>query len=210
MKILLADDHALFRDGFNLLLQQQEPGVQCLVAGGFDEAMALLALHPEVELLMLDYNMPGMRGGESVAAVQRDWPGMPVCILSGEESPELMGSLLAVGASGFIPKSSSPQVMMSALRLMLAGGVYVPPQMVVSPATQKPAPSSSGRGAGLTERQMDILRLLAEGKPNKLICRELNLSEGTVKTHINALYRCLGVENRTEAAVKARHMGLVK
>lgn len=208
MKVLLADDHALFRDGFSLLLQQHEPGARCLSAAGFDEVLTLLAEHPDVELVMLDYNMPGMRGGESVAAVQRAQPGLPVCILSGEESRELMAKLLAAGASGFIPKSSSPQVMMSALRLMLAGGVYVPPQMVVGGGRHdQPA---SGRPAGLTDRQLDILRLLAEGKPNKLICRELALSEGTVKTHINALYRALGVENRTEAAIKARELGIVR
>ena len=206
MKILLADDHALFRDGFSLLLKQYEPGAQCLTVAGFEEALGLLSDHPDLELVMLDYNMPGMRGGHSVAAVQRVQPGLPVCILSGEESRDLMASLLAAGASGFIPKSASPQVMMSAVRLMLAGGVYVPPEMVA------PSPSaafSHGRTLGITDRQQDILRLLAEGKPNKFICRELGLSEGTVKTHLNALYRSLGVENRTEAAIKARQLGIV-
>lgn len=208
MKLLLADDHALFREGFALLVQQQEPDVECLVAAELDGVLALLEAHADADLLLLDFNMPGMGSVEAVVALQRAQPGLPVCILSGEESRELISRLLAAGVAGYIPKSSSPQVMMSALQLILAGGVYVPPQMVKPLAEAQPAPTQLPADV-LTQRQRQILALLAQGKSNKLICRELNLSEGTVKTHLNALYRALGVENRTEAAMTARQMGLV-
>jgi DNA-binding NarL/FixJ family response regulator len=208
MKLLLADDHALFREGFALLVQQQGAHVECLVAAELDTALVLLEQHPDVDLLLLDFNMPGMGSLEAVAAVQRAHLGLPVCILSGEESRELISRLLAAGVAGFIPKSSSPQVMMSALQLILAGGVYVPPLMVQSLGETRSAPMPNPADV-LTQRQNEILALLAQGKSNKIICRELNLSEGTVKTHLNALYRALGVENRTEAAHKARQLGLV-
>ena len=226
MKIILADDHALFRDGFALLLQQHAPDVQCFITCSFDEAMALLEAHPDTDLLMLDLNMPGMRGVTSVQAVLCAHPGLPLSILSGEESREQMEALLRAGASGYIPKALSSPVMISAIRLMLAGGVYVPPQVLARESgalAEQPDRRAGGvdRRADsgmrpessiaiqLSPRQQDILRLLAEGKPNKLICRELDLSEGTVKTHLNAIFRVLGVENRTEAAVKARLAGLL-
>jgi DNA-binding NarL/FixJ family response regulator len=226
MKIILADDHALFRDGFVLLLLQHAPDVQCFTARSFDEAMALLESHPDTDLLMLDLNMPGMRGVTSVQAVLRAHPGLPLSILSGEESREQMEALLRAGASGYIPKAASSPVMISAIRLMLAGGGYVPPQVLARESGAQIEQSDRRAGGEdrradsvmrpessiaiqLSPRQQDILRLLAEGKPNKLICRELDISEGTVKTHLNAIFRVLGVENRTEAAVKARLAGLL-
>ncbi len=208
MKVILADDHALFRDGFALLLQQHEPDVQCRVADSFDHVLAWLKTDPDADLLMLDLNMPGMQGAKSVEAVQQAYPGLPVVILSGEESRSQMEALLAAGASGYIPKSSSAPVMISAIRLVMAGGVYVPPQMVTSVRSSGniAIPNSSMH---LTGRQIEVLRLLAQGKSNKLICRELDMSEGTLKTHINAIYRVLNVINRTEAALEATRLGLV-
>lgn len=208
MKVILADDHALFRDGFALLLQQHEPDVQCRVADSFEDALAWLKTDPDADLLMLDLNMPGMHGAKSVEAVQQGYPGLPVVILSGEESRSQMEALLAAGASGYIPKSSTAPVMISAIRLVMAGGVYVPPQMVTSVCCSgnTAIPNSSMH---LTERQMEVLRLLARGLSNKLICRELDMSEGTLKTHINAIYRVLNVINRTEAALEAKRLGLV-
>ena len=134
-------------------------------------------------------------------------------ILSGAEAQDHIQEVLAAGASGFIPKSSTPAVMLSAIQLVLAGGTYVPPQ-ALSPAT----PDASERATAnvrdrlhsqLTERQLQVLRLLAEGKPNKLICRELGIEEGTVKAHIATIFRVLDVANRTEAARVAREIGLL-
>ena len=212
MKIILADDHALFRDGFILLLKQLEASAEVIAAASFDEAMARAREHAEADLLLLDLNMPGMWGMESVKMVLRSFPALPVAILSAADSREVMEAMLAAGVSGFIPKSSSPQVMLSALKLILAGGVYLPVQLL--PDRQSETGTSHSASASrphlpLTSRQLDVLRLLAEGKSNKLICRELNLGEGTVKAHIAAIFRVLDVHNRTEAAVAARRLGLL-
>lgn len=210
MKVILADDHALFRDGFALLLQQHEPETECKLGNSLEDAFALLQSHPDTDILMLDLNMPGMRGVPSVQEVQHKYPGLPVIILTAEDSRSQMEALLAAGAAGYIPKSSSAGVMISAIRLVIAGGVYVPSEML------KGGLSAPLRGAvlngvtHLTERQLQVLRLLAMGKSNKLICRELNLGEGTIKVHLSAIYRALNVTNRTEAAMEAQRLGLME
>lgn len=208
MKAILADDHVLFRDGFALLLQQFEAGTHCLACGSLEDAMDLLNKHDDADLLFLDLNMPGMQGAGSIEAIHKSHPGMPIVILSGEESRAQMSALLAAGAAGYIPKSSAAAVMISAIRLILAGGIYVPSQMVGNAPTGA-SHLTAASAVQLTERQLDVLRLLAEGKPNKIICRELQMSEGTVKAHINAIYRHLGVVNRTEAALAAQRLRLL-
>lgn len=209
MKALLADDHVLFRDGFALLLQQFEAGTSCLTCGSLDDALALLENHRDADLLFLDLNMPGMQGANSVEKVRQAYPDLPIIILSGEESRSQMTALLAAGAAGYIPKSSSAAVMISAIRLVLAGGIYVPAQLLGSAAEKTALPAGEGPPIQLTERQTEVLRLLAAGKPNKTICRELRMSEGTVKAHINAIYRQLDVVNRTEAALAAQRLHLL-
>lgn len=207
MKIILADDHTLFRDGFVLLLKQLEADAEVITAGSLEEALEQARAHPDADLLLLDLQMPGMQGLVSVQAVMRDFPSLPVAILSASDSRQVMEALLAAGAAGFIPKSSSAQVMLSALKLILAGGVYLPAQLLDS--GQGAAGAAAAKGGPLTPRQLDVLRLLCEGKSNKLICRELDLGEGTVKAHIAAIFRALNVNNRTEAALEARRLGLL-
>ena len=210
MKVILADDHALFRDGFALLLQQHEPNVQCYVGSSFDDALILLQTHSDADILLLDLNMPGMHGVSSVHEVQQKYPGVPVIILTAEESRSQMEALLATGAAGYIPKSSSALVMVSAIRLVMAGGIYVPPQLLGGGLSAPPRGAAGLEGAAhLTERQLQVLRLLAAGKSNKIICRELNLGEGTIKVHLSAIYRALNVTNRTEAAMEAQRRGLM-
>lgn len=207
MKIILADDHTLFRDGFVLLLKQLEADAEVITAGSLEEALEQARAHPDADLLLLDLQMPGMQGLVSVQAVMRDFPSLPVAILSASDSRQVMETLLAAGAAGFIPKSSSAQVMLSALKLILAGGVYLPAQLL-DPG-QGAAGAAAAKGGRLTPRQLDVLRLLCEGKSNKLICRELDLGEGTVKAHIAAIFRALNVNNRTEAALEAKRLGLL-
>lgn len=206
MKAILADDHALFRDGFALLLKQQlEPDVTVLEAASLPEAWQQAEQHADADLVLLDISMPGMEGVESVQGLLKRFPGIPVVILSATESRPLVEALLEIGIAGFIPKSSSSQVMVSALRLVLSGGIYIPPQLLGS-GDIVPDGSLLSR---LTERQRDVLLLLAEGKSNKQISRDLDLSEGTVKAHLNTIYRMLDVANRTEAALLARRLNLV-
>lgn len=204
MKAILADDHALFRDGFSLLLKQLDPQMSVLEAASLPEAVQQVEQNVDSDLLLLDLSMPGMEGVESVQDLLHRFPGMPIVILSATESRPLVEALLDIGVAGFIPKSSDSKIMFSALRLVLAGGVYIP-QQVLSSYADVPDGSVLSR---LTERQREVLQLLSEGKSNKQICRDLDLSEGTVKVHLNAIYRVLGVANRTEAALLARRLNL--
>jgi DNA-binding NarL/FixJ family response regulator len=206
----MADDHALFRDGFALLLQQHEADMQCSVAGSLDAALDLLRAVPDTDLLMLDLHMPGMHGAQSIQMLQQQYPGLPVIILSAEESRSQMEALLAAGVAGYIPKASSAAVMISAIRLVLAGGVYVPSQMLNNDAGTDARRIASTGDVHFTERQQQVLHLLARGLPNKAICRELEMGEGTLKAHLNAIYRALSVNNRTEAAMKAQRFGLTR
>lgn len=205
MKAILADDHALFRDGFALLLKQLEPQATVLEAASLYEVVYQAERHADTDLVLLDLSMPGMEGIDSVRDLLNRFPDIPVVILSATDSRPLVEALLEIGVAGFIPKSSSSQVMFSALRLVLSGSVYIPPQLLGSAAEI----AGDGVLSQLTDRQREVLRLLAGGKTNKQISRELELSEGTVKVHLYAVYRVLGVANRTEAALLARRLNLV-
>lgn len=212
MKLILADDHTLFRNGLALLLRSQYPDCEIWESGGLDDALALAEAHPDAQVALLDLNMPGMDGAHGVARFVQSRPALPLIVLTGVEEPRKIQEVLAAGASGFIPKSSTPAVMLSAIQLVLSGGTYIPPLML-SPAGGGAPASASAVGerarAQLTTRQMQVLRLLAEGKPNKTICRELEIEAGTVKAHIASIFRVLDVVNRTEAVAQARLLGLL-
>jgi DNA-binding NarL/FixJ family response regulator len=206
VKIILADDHTLFRDGFALLFRQLEVGATVFEAADLDEALELVARHPDVDLMLLDLNMPGMNGHAGIERVTEAYPQLPLIVLSASETRQIVQAVMAAGASGFIPKSSSSAVMQSAVRLVLAGGVYLPPQLLMADAVGSAGHDGQVR---LTDRQREVLRLLAAGMSNKQICRELELGEGTIKAHIAAIYRALDVSNRTEAANVAGRLGLI-
>lgn len=213
MKLILADDHTLFRNGMALLLRSQCADSEIWEGDGLDAALAEAAAHPDAEVALLDLHMPGMDGVKGIRRFVESHPGIPLVILTGAEEPQQIQDVLAAGACGFIPKTSTPAVMLSAIQLVLSGGTYIPTQLLsgVSGLALGPAaPTPRGNAQPLlTERQMQVLRLLAEGKPNKLICRELNIEEGTVKAHIATIFRQLDVVNRTEAATVARNRGLL-
>jgi len=217
MKIILADDHALFREGARHLLQQLgEEGIEVLEAATCQEAIAHADRHEDIDLALLDLHMPGVVGVECVVHFQAAHPDVPVVVLSGSESRPNVQAVLDVGALGYIPKSSSSQVMLSAIRLVLSGGIYLPPlvmdhELAVTEALPVPQ-AATPRGLTpccLTERQMDVLKLLAAGKPNKLIARELGLGEGTIKVHLAGIFRTLEVNNRTEAVMEAQRRKLL-
>lgn len=213
MKLILADDHTLFRDGLALLLKAHCADYEVWEGDGLDAALAAVQAHPDAEVALLDLNMPGMNGIEGIRRFVELNPSLPLIILTGAEDPQQIQDVLSAGASGFIPKSSTPAVMLSAIQLVLAGGTYIPPQFLssaaVTPHTSEMPSIRERAQTQLTDRQMQVLRLLAAGRPNKAICRELNIEEGTVKAHIATVFRVLDVANRTEAASVARAIGLL-
>ncbi|MDZ7595390.1 MAG: response regulator transcription factor [Thiobacillus sp.] len=213
MKLILADDHTLFRDGLALLLKAHCADCEVWEGDGLDAALAEAQAHPDADVALLDLHMPGMDGVQGIRRFVELHPTLPLIILTGAEDPQQIQDVLAAGASGFIPKSSTPAVMLSAIQLVRSGGTYIPPQFLFSASVSAHTPPSSSirerAQTQLTDRQMQVLRLLAAGKPNKAICRELNIEEGTVKAHIATVFRVLDVANRTEAASVARTIGLL-
>jgi len=206
MKILLADDHDLFRAGLGMVLGELEADTQLLQAASLTDAIDCAQAEPDLDLALLDLNMPAMNGNAGLQQFRARFPQVPVVIVSGSDDLADVQGALNTGASGFIHKSTSPSVMLSALRLVLAGGIYVPPHAMRQDQATKPATSNKAWGSRLTARQLEVLRLLALGKPNKVIARELDLSEGTVKIHLSAIFRVLDVSNRTEAVLAAQQL----
>jgi DNA-binding NarL/FixJ family response regulator len=210
MRILIVDDHALFREGLRFLLRDLDPDLEVREAGNCAEALALAG--EPFSLVLLDLHMPGTKGLEALQSMRAAFESSRIVVLSGEEDPRLVRSTIDAHAAGFIPKSSTPQVLLSALRLVLADGVYLPTVALKDlgdGAASQPREISGDRLSGvLSGRQVDVLRKAVEGKANKVIARELALSEGTVKAHLAAAFRVLGVKNRTEAVYAAARSGL--
>lgn len=213
MKALIVDDHPLIQEAVTNVLQGLDPATQVAVAADCDSGLAQAATLPGLDLVVLDLNLPGLAGIPALKRWRSKWPAVPIVVLSALNDPATVLAAIQAGAAGYITKSSSNEVMRQALRLVLAGGKYLPPELLAQPGT----PSASAdrrlpmRGApalGLTDRQLAVLRLLAKGAPNKLICRELGLAERTVKAHVTAVLRALNVSSRTQAAVEAVRQGL--
>lgn len=214
MNILLVDDHVLFREGLKYLLRSLDAALEMDEAGDCAKALEHASAR-SYELVLLDLKMPGVAGLDALAALRDAIPAAPVVILSGEDNPEVVRAAIERGAMGFIPKSSTPEVMIQALRLVLAHGVYLPPAVLHAPAPGSSPASAAAQAiagqttlAGLTPRQMDVLRCVIQGKPNKIIARELDVSEGTVKAHLSSVLHALGTRNRTEAVYAAAKLGL--
>jgi DNA-binding NarL/FixJ family response regulator len=216
IKVLMADDHALFRDGMRYVLQQLADEVEILDSGNFQDALQLVHDHPDINLALLDLNMPGSEGVPSIQFFHVRYPNIPLVVVSGSDHRDDIESVMESGAMGFISKMSSSKIMLSALRMVLEGGVYLPPQLLqqaVSHVEQGETLSSrrSQRAAkfGLTARQLEVLIYLAEGLPNKEISKKMNLAEGTVKIHTAAVYQALHVNSRLEAVSAARRLGFL-
>lgn len=214
MKVLVVDDHPLIRQALLVVLTQLDADLQVLEAGNCPDALELAESNADLDLVLLDIHLPGVSGLDALQSFRERVPAVPVVVISASEDPDDVTRALDAGAMGFIPKSQSSQVMINALRLVLAGGVYLPPEMVrhaprngASRSTAS-ATVTSYRDIGLTERQAQVLALLIQGKPNKLICRDLDLAEGTVKIHITAILKALKVSNRTQAVIEVSRLGL--
>jgi DNA-binding NarL/FixJ family response regulator len=200
MNILIADDHSLYRAGVRQLLTRALPQAVLHESADAEGTRQTVGTHPELDLVLLDLAMPGGGGLALLRALAEVAPAVPVVVLSASENPADVRGALQGGASGFIPKSSSDEVILAAVRLVLSGGVYVPPVLL---DRQPHGPDAAGLAA-LTPRQRDVLDLLGQGKSNKEIGNDLGLSEATVKQHMSAILKALGASNRVQAVLLAK------
>ena len=210
MTVLVVDDHPLFRDGLKLVLQQLADGTRVVTESDATRALEAAQSIDDLDLVLLDLGLPGMDGYAAIERFAQVSPGVPVVIVSGREDAAEVRRAIALGATGYIPKSTPAGTLLDALRLVLGGGIYVPPLLARSVRPQAAGAPETAAPEELTQRQVDVLVLLAEGKSNKAIARELDLSEKTVKAHVTAVFRALGVINRTQAALEARKRELIK
>lgn len=210
IKVLTADEHPLVREALARLVAALGREVTALEADSLSGIEALVAAHRDLSLAILDVALPGVTAVEVIERVLAVRPELPVLVVSSQDDPDTARAVLDAGARGFISKRSPTRVLVEAIRLVVVAGILRPPQALgardQSEATgevqsgPKDAPDSAVREAlGLTPRQFDVLKLLVQGAPNKLISRSLNLAEGTVKAHIEAIFRTLRVANRTQA-----------
>ena len=217
LKILIADDHALVRGGLGALIRMLLPDITILECNSFDHVTRTLRDENDVDLLLIDLMMPGMQSVESVQFLCNNWPDVPIVVVSVKEEMHLIRQALRAGATGYIPKSSSPDVTLNAIRLVLSGGIYIPPDALElrsfadDDPDRKPVSKSVGHengtaGAGLTPRQVNVLDLIAEGKSNQEIGEELGLTAGTIKMHLSRIYKTLGAKSRTDALAKYNRM----
>ena len=216
VRALVVDDHPLIQDAVSDVLRRLEPQVVIDAAGDCERGLDLAAHGMEPDLVLLDLNLPGLSGIPALKLWRRRYPGIPVVVLSAATDQQTVLAAIGAGAAGFIPKSASNAVMLNALRLVLAGGRYLPPEVLSRSGAHELTPSRARQGTklsvetvGLSGRQAEVLKLIASGASNKVICRELGLAERTVKAHVTAVFRALKVTSRTQAAIEASKLGLV-
>lgn len=214
MKYLIVDDHALVAGALTLLLEDRDPEADVHTAATADAALELVDREGDADLLILDLSLPGVTGTELMEEIVRRQPMLKILVVSGLADQESIMRVLQLGAAGFVPKSLDTELISSAIDFVLKGGVYIPSKLLTESQkdgffTRTAARLKTPEAAPphLTDRQLDVLAQLAKGDPIKRICRELDLSEGTVKTHVAAIYRSFGASNRTEALIAARRAG---
>ena len=215
MKILLIDDHVLIRQAMQGVLRKLKRDAVVLEATNSAEAMARLAENPDAELILLDLTLPDRDGFAVLTDLRERYVDAAIVVLSAEQNPETVRRALELGARGYIPKSAKADVIINALRLVISGGIYIPPEILSGGLSSPPQARyaaadnalASPQAAGLTERQIQVLALIMQGKNNKTICRLLDLAEPTVKNHVTAILRALDVSSRTEAVITVNKLG---
>lgn len=213
-RILVIDDHPLFREGLRPLLQTLLPEADIVGVDDVESAL-IMANNSQVAvgLVLVDLQLPRMGGLAAIGLLRQLLPGTPIAVVSGSEQQSDARAALTAGAQGFVPKSMRPPDMLHALRQVLEGGFYAPPSMMGAILGALPTESGGGGAAdehGLTQRQRQVLACLCQGLSNKEIARQLNLTQNTVKTHISAIFKALGVMSRTQAIIEARTRGIVQ
>jgi DNA-binding NarL/FixJ family response regulator len=208
--VLVADDHPLVREALRSAISQVFPDSVTLEASSLDEAVAIIAGHPDLDLVLLDLNMPGTAGFAGLLVLRRTFPKLPVVVVSGLDDRRIIAEALGYGAAGFIPKSSPKTLLAEGIREAMEGNVFVPPAyrepLADQPGRATPDADLARRIATLTPQQLRVLKLVSEGKLNKQIAFELGIGETTVKAHVSAILHKLGVYSRTQAAIEARKL----
>jgi len=200
MKILIIDDHKMFREGLLHLLSSIETGVEISEAGDCEEAFKILDADSNYDLVLLDLNLPGMDGLQGLSTLGSKYPDTPVAVLSASDDQDTISQTINMGAMGYIHKSSDSEGLLAAIRLILSGQIYIPPAAIAS--NQKTKVFNDDNGQPFTTRQKQVLELLITGSSNKVIARELGIAESTIKVHVSALLRTLGVQSRSQAIAK--------
>jgi DNA-binding NarL/FixJ family response regulator len=218
MNILVIDDHVLIRESLRGVLSELRPEAAVVEATNAGETMRFVADNPDLALVLLDLGLPDRDGFDVLAELRARYPTIPVVVLSGHHDRANVVRALDLGALGFIPKTAQRQVLASAISLVLSGGIYIPPEILgrqaplvarEQGAAQRAAkkPATSPRDLGLTDRQVEVLALMMQGKSNKAIGRVLDLAEPTVRNHVTAVLKALNVTNRTEAVIAVVELG---
>ena len=214
MKILIVDDHSLIREGLQAVLSRSALSAQYLEAWDAASAWDQLDQHPEIDFVLLGIQLPGGSGLELLTRIVKRRPELPVVMLSSVIDAATVAQAINLGASGFLPKNLLSEVLVGAIRLVVAGGVYIPREALraVSPGSVPvalpPAAPVTLKSLRFTARQTGIVRLLLQGMSNKQICRKVDLAEATVKIHVRGILQVLNVSSRAEAIVKANQIGL--
>ncbi|SFW69435.1 response regulator transcription factor [Luteibacter sp. UNCMF366Tsu5.1] len=207
MYVLIADDHPLFRDALQRAVLAAVPDATVHTADSVPALFALIESLPDADLLLMDLHMPGARGYSALAHIRGQYPGLPTIVVSGHEEAQVARRALAHGASAYIPKSAAVEQIVEAVRAVLDGDVWLPHQLVGGSVELKADEADvAARVATLTPQQFRVLTMIAEGLLNKQIAYDLGVSEATVKAHMTAIMRKLGVSNRTQVALAASHL----
>lgn len=200
MKVLVVDDHPLIREALRNVLAELDVKCELLESADSAGALGIAASHADIDLVLLDLNLPDSEGFTTLEELRRRRPATAVVVCSAQHDHQVVARAIALGAVGYIPKSTSHEVMVSALRLVCSGGMYLPPEVLAS--------AGPGRAESqLTARESQVLALMLEGKSNKRISRQLGMAEATVKNHVTAILKALGASNRTEAVIAAGRLG---
>ena len=207
-RIVIADDHPLFRGALREAVSGLFKQVEIGEAGSFEEVAGLLDRGSDVDLILLDLSMPGVRGFSGLIYLRAQYPSVPIVVVSANADPAVIRRCMDLGTSGFIPKTLGIEEMRAAIKRVLEGGVWTPPDVDLSAGSDAETANLLARLASLTPQQVRVLMMLSEGLLNKQIAYELGVSEATVKAHVSAILQKLGVESRTQAVITAAKIEL--
>src|SRR5262250_3085804 len=203
IRMVIADDHPLFRGALREAVSGLFEDVEIAEAGSFDDVTKLLERGAEVDLILLDLAMPGVRGFSGLMYLRAQYPSVPIVVVSANDDPAVIRRCMDFGALGFIPKTLGIEIMRGAITRVFEGGVWTPPDINLGAGADAETTDLLTRLTSLTPQQVRVLMMLSEGLLNKQIAYELDVSEATVKAHVSAILQKLGVESRTQAVIAA-------